>query len=81
MGNNVYVLTETVEYTDFETHYETFVLGVFDNFDDVSKIKIAKTLEFINKPKGYKGYDAEDVERHFDINPVEPNKYLSIWEE
>lgn len=79
MGN-VYVLTETVVYTDFETHYETFVLGVFDNFDDANKIKIAKTLEFVNNPKDYMMYDAEDVERHFNIEPVEPNKYLSIWE-
>ena len=79
MGN-VYVLTETVVYTDFETHYETFVLGVFDNVDDADKIRIAKTLEFVNKPKSYMLYDAEDVKRHFGIKPVEPNKYLSVYE-
>lgn len=59
--NNVYVVTETVAYQDFETHYETKVLKVFKNFDDASKFCTQMQVDAIKNPKGYGPYSADEV--------------------
>lgn len=76
MGKKVYVLTETICYTDFEIHYETEVKGVFDDPQLAADALIAFALLNELEPKGWRIYEADEVERSYAVKAFELNNRI-----
>jgi hypothetical protein len=76
MDKKVYVLTETICYTDFETHYETEVKGVFDDRQIAADALIAFAQLNELEPAGFGPYGADEVERSYSVKEFKLNNRI-----